>query len=102
MSDRDGNSFLWFVAGLGIGASLGILYAPSSGAETRQTLRSKAEEGRDLVRERTTRARQQANDWVERGRDVLNQQKDQFRAAYDAGRQAYREATTAEGEPGKV
>ncbi len=74
MSDRDGNSFLWFVAGLGIGASLGILYAPSSGAETRQTLRSKAEEGRDLVRERTTRARQQANDWVDRGRDVLNQQ----------------------------
>ena len=29
----------------------------------------------------------------ERGRGVLNQQKDQFRAAYDAGRQAYHEAT---------
>jgi hypothetical protein len=25
---------------------------------------------------------------------MLNQQKDQFRAAYDAGRQAYHEATT--------
>jgi len=34
---------------------------------------------------------------VDRGRDVLNQQKDQFRAAYDAGRQAYHEATA---EPG--
>jgi hypothetical protein len=34
---------------------------------------------------------------VDRGREVLNQQKDQFRAAYDAGRQAYHEATS-EGE----
>jgi hypothetical protein len=31
---------------------------------------------------------------VDKGRDVVNQQKDQFRAAYEAGRQAYQEATT--------
>jgi hypothetical protein len=42
-------------------------------------------------------ARSQANEWVDRGKDMLSQQKDQFRAAYDAGRQAYHEATT---EPG--
>jgi hypothetical protein len=35
---------------------------------------------------------------VDRGRDVVNQQKEQFRAAYDAGRQAYHE-TTAGKEP---
>jgi hypothetical protein len=38
---------------------------------------------------------------VERGKDVLNQQKDQFKAAYDAGRQAYSEATTGEGSAPK-
>jgi hypothetical protein len=32
---------------------------------------------------------------VDRGRDVLNQQKEQFRAAYEAGRQAYREEVGA-------
>jgi hypothetical protein len=37
---------------------------------------------------------------VDRGRDVLNQQKDQFRAAYDAGRQAYHESTS-ENTPAK-
>ena len=75
MSDRDGSSFLWFLTGLGIGAAIGVLYAPKSGRETRETLVGKAEEGRE----------------------VLNQQKEQFKSAYEAGRQAYRDAT-AEGE----
>jgi gas vesicle protein len=99
MSDSNGNSFLWFLAGLGVGAVAGVLYAPRSGNETREALRSRAEEGREYVRDRAQVARSQAGEWVDRGRDVLNQQKDQFRAAYDAGRQAYHEATT-EGAPG--
>ena len=93
MSDSNSNSFLWFLAGLGVGAVVGVMYAPRSGNETREALRSKAEEGRDFVRQRARQARSQATDWVDRGRYVLNQQKDQFRAAYDAGRQAYHEAT---------
>lgn len=98
MSDNSSNSFLWFLAGLGVGAVAGVLYAPRSGNETREALRSKAEEGREYMRSRAQEARSQANDWVDRGRDVLNQQKDQFRAAYDAGRQAYHEATTETGD----
>jgi gas vesicle protein len=101
MSDRDGNSFLWFLAGLGVGAVVGVLYAPRSGEETRDVLRSKAQEGREYVRGRAREAGEQAGDWVERGRDVINQQKEQFRAAYEAGRQAYRETTTAGSEPPK-
>jgi gas vesicle protein len=97
MSDREGNSFLWFLAGLGIGALAGVLYAPRSGNETREAIRSRAEEGREFVRERARQARDQASDWVDRGKDVLNQQKEQFRSAYEAGRQAYQEATTTEG-----
>jgi gas vesicle protein len=94
MSDRDGNSFVWFLAGLGVGAAVGILYAPQSGSETREVLRARAEEGRDYMKTRARDARSQASDWVDKGRDVVNQQKDQLRAAYEAGRQAYQEATT--------
>lgn len=94
MSDRDSNSFVWFLAGLGLGGLVGVLYAPRSGSETREALRARAEEGRDYVRERAREARDQASQWADRGRDAVNQQKDQFRAAYEAGRQAYREATT--------
>ncbi|HVO82023.1 MAG TPA: YtxH domain-containing protein [Terriglobales bacterium] len=97
MSDREGNSFLWFLAGLGIGALAGVLYAPRSGNETREAIRARAEEGRDYVRDRARQAREQAAEWMDRGKEVLNQQKEQFRSAYEAGRQAYQEATTAEG-----
>ena len=97
MSDRDGNSFVWFLAGLGLGALAGVLYAPRSGSETREVIRARAEEGREYVKNRAREARDQASTWADRGREVVNQQKDQFRAAYEAGRQAYHEATTDTG-----
>jgi len=94
MSDRDGSSFVWFLAGMGLGALVGVLYAPRSGSETREALKNRAEEGREYMRNRAREARDQASEWVDRGRDVVSQQKDQFRAAYEAGRQAYQEATS--------
>jgi gas vesicle protein len=100
MSDNDGGSgFLWFLAGLGIGAAVGILYAPKSGGELRAQLREVAEDSGNVVRERARQAREQAGSWAEKGRDYLSQQKDQIRSAVEAGRNAYREATseTAEG-----
>ncbi|MFY9673561.1 MAG: YtxH domain-containing protein [Terriglobales bacterium] len=103
MSDRDSSSFLWFLAGLGVGAVVGVLYAPKAGDEMRDTIRSKAQEGADRARQQARRAREQASDWVDRGRDVINQQKEQFRSAYEAGRQAYNETTSpaATAEPPK-
>jgi gas vesicle protein len=94
MSDNSGSSFGWFLAGVGLGALVGVLYAPRAGSDTRDVIRARAEEGRDYMRTRAREARGQASEWVDRGRDVMNQQKDQFRAAYEAGRQAYQEATT--------
>jgi gas vesicle protein len=92
MADN-GSGFGWFLAGLGIGAAIGILYAPRSGEETRQIVRDRAEEQRDRVVRKARDARQQANQWVDRGKDFVQQQKDQLKTAYDAGRQAYKDAT---------
>ncbi len=100
MSDDSGSSgILWFLAGLGIGAAVGILYAPKAGHETRSDIARYAQEGSDYVKDRAKQYRTQANQWVERGKDVVNQQKEQLRNAVEAGRQAYREAKT---EPEKV
>ncbi|MFZ0322447.1 MAG: YtxH domain-containing protein [Candidatus Sulfotelmatobacter sp.] len=99
MSDNDGSSFIWFLAGLGIGGLVGILYAPRAGSETREDIKTRAEQGREYMRTRAREAKEQASDWVDKGRDVVTQQKDQFRAAYEAGRQAYQEATTETAPP---
>ncbi len=98
----DNSSLLWFLAGLGVGAVVGVLYAPSSGSEMRETLRSKADDGRDFVKERARKAKEQASDLVDRGREVAKQQKEQFKSAYEAGRQAYHEATAADGGASKT
>lgn len=93
MAESNGSSFGWFLAGLGLGTLIGVLYAPKSGRETRDEILRSVEEGRDYAVNRARQARQQANQWVDRGRDVIHKQKDQFSAAVEAGRQAYHEAT---------
>ena len=102
MAEDRGNSFLWFLAGLGLGAVVGVLYAPKSGRETREEIRQRAEEGRDFVLNRARQARQQAQEWAEKGRELYEQQKDQFRSAFEAGKDAYqRETASAPPETGE-
>src|SRR3954471_8453868 len=98
--DDDSNGFLWFLTGLGIGAAIGVLYAPKPGRETGDLIMQKAEEGRTMPRDSAQKARDQAGEWVSKGKDAIGQQKEQFRSAYEAGRQAYREATTEGAEGG--
>ena len=38
MAEGEGNGFLWFLAGLGVGAVVGVLYAPRSGDEMRDVV----------------------------------------------------------------
>lgn len=99
MSDRDsGNNFMWFLAGLGFGALLGVLYAPRSGRETREAIMNSAQEGADYLKTRGREARDTMNEWVDRGKEIVNRQKEQFGHAAEAARQAYREASSGEGK----
>ena len=100
MSDRDNsNSLLWFLAGLGFGALMGVLYAPRSGRDTRDALLNTAQEGSEYLKNRGKEARETVSQWVDRGKDVVSQKKEQISSAIDATRQAYREAA-GEGKKG--
>jgi gas vesicle protein len=89
---QEDNKFSYFFLGLGIGVAVGVLFAPKSGEETREFIKSKTGEGADYVKRRSSEFRDAATDALERGKDSLRKQKDNLSAAIDAGKQAYRDA----------
>ena len=89
MSDHVGSKITFFLVGMGVGALIGILFAPKSGEETREYLSQKAEEGREYAQRKARELRERAEDLVERGKQVAQKQKDSIAAAVDAGREAY-------------
>ncbi len=86
-----GEKALYLMLGAMIGAATALLLAPRSGVETRKLLMTKAREGADLVASRTKSMAGKTSDYVERGKEILQQQRDQLAAALEAGKQAYKE-----------
>jgi len=80
-----------FLLGLGIGVGLGMVFAPQSGEETRDLLRSKADESKDYLKKQSEGLRSSAQTVVDKGRDAVSRQRDSINDAIEAGRQAYRD-----------
>ena len=96
MGDNNGGSKVsFFLAGLGIGALVGILFAPKSGEETREYLTSKADEGRDYAQRKARELRERAEDLIERSKEIMDRQKEGVAAAVEAGKDAYRREAKA-------
>lgn len=89
MGDNVGGKISYFMVGLGIGALIGILFAPKSGEETREYLSQKADEGREYAQRKAREIRERAEDLIERGKDVATRQRESITAAVEAGREAY-------------
>jgi gas vesicle protein len=127
MATDNQQAFGWFLAGLGIGALVGILYAPKSGRETREDIISTAKDGTEYVRVRARdladqagtvaergkaqaaqyaqrgkevveRGRAQWEDFVDRGKGFVNDQSAKVAAAVEAGKHAYVETTAGPGD----
>lgn len=101
MEDNGGTKFLYFLTGMGIGALVGILFAPQAGEKTRELIAGRAEEGRGYLTQKGLAAREQATSYVDRGKEtaatyvdrgkeVVTHQRDQLASAIEAGKQAYR------------
>jgi gas vesicle protein len=90
----DDSKMSFFFLGLGLGAALGVLFAPKSGSDTRDFLMSKANESADLAKRRAQELKDQASETLERGKSTVQRHKESLSAAVDAGRQAYRETVS--------
>ena len=90
MSDTAGSRVSFFLVGLGIGALLGILFAPKSGEETRDYLSSKADEGREYAQRKARELRERAEDLIERSKEIMSKQKDALSSAVEAGKETYK------------
>ena len=83
MADNVGSKVTYFMVGLGVGALVGILFAPKSGDETRDFLSKKADEGRDYAQRKARELRERADELIERSKDVAVRKKDSISAAVD-------------------
>jgi gas vesicle protein len=89
MADNVGSKVTYFLVGLGIGALVGVLFAPKSGEETRDLLSKRADEGKDYAQRKARELRERAEEMIERGKEIATKQKDSITAAVEAGREAY-------------
>jgi gas vesicle protein len=129
MSDNDNESGVsglgWFLAGLGVGALVGVLYAPKAGKETREDLVASAldardraavlaQQAQDKAAELAAQGKQQVSEYVDRGKEyydrgrtqwaqyvekgkgLVQEQQDKVSAAIDAGKNAYSSTTASD------
>jgi gas vesicle protein len=92
----------WFLAGLGVGALVGVLYAPKSGDETRADLlqgasdaKAKAadyaQQGADKANQYVEQGKQYANDYADKGKQAASDYVDKGKEYYEKGRSQWTE-----------
>lgn len=88
---KSGQVFTAFALGIGIGAAFGILFAPRSGEETRDSILRGA-------RERLDDAMSTGRDYVQRAREGVEQVKGQVRDKVESGKDYARRAQETIGQ----
>ena len=77
----------YFLAGAGFGAVVALLLAPSTGEHTRKLIARKADDGKDYLVSKGKEFRDQAEELVEKGKDLVTKQKDRLAEALEAGKE---------------
>jgi gas vesicle protein len=84
-SGSPASKLAWLVAGVGIGAAAGILFAPKSGEETREWLSTKCKDGIETVNSKVRKTTEQVGDWIDESQKQVSE-------VLSAGREAYTKA----------
>ena len=81
-----------FLAGLGTGLALGVLFAPGSGEETRMYLADSARQGLDKAKAKGEEFSRRAQDVVNRGKEAVTRGKEAVSETVDSAKQSAKQA----------
>ncbi len=83
MQQRDYSSgALWFIAGVAIGSTIALLYAPASGKHTRGKIEHKARTGKEKLESQGREMMDKGRELYDRGREIA----DEAAQLFDRGR----------------
>ncbi|MGH9339757.1 MAG: YtxH domain-containing protein [Acidobacteriota bacterium] len=105
-----GEKFLYFMVGGFVGASIGMLFAPKTGEETRSLFQSKYREGSEKLTQRAREGKEvvsgtynqmvgKVTETIDKGKETISRRKDQVSAAIEAGKEAYNQEKSRIGTP---
>lgn len=83
-----GTVFLSFLAGAAVGAGLGLLLAPKTGREMRETIMDLTDEAVDKIKGMTKEAQGKLKDTYEETKDLITEKKAIITSAIEAGKEA--------------
>ena len=86
-----GEKLLYLMLGALVGAAAALLLAPKSGEETRKMLVSKARESANTISSQGKVVAERTTEYLDRGKEIVQQKRDSLSAALEAGKKAYRE-----------
>ena len=89
MAEQETTGIGWFIAGLGLGALLGVLFAPKAGKELREGLITSAKDSKEYVASRSREARDQINSVVDRSRNQINEFTERGREVAEKSRERW-------------
>ena len=79
-----------FLVGVGVGGAVALLLAPKTCEQTRKLIAKKAEQGKGYVTSRSRELKDQAEELVGKGKDLVNKQRERLAEALDSGKEAAR------------
>lgn len=88
-SNGEARALVILLAGIGIGAVIGMLFAPRSGQETRKTIRKYVDEGSENLKRHAEDLKGRAQEVVEGGKEFVGKGRESLKTAVEAGKQAY-------------
>jgi gas vesicle protein len=96
----DGAGYLgWFLFGAAVGAVAAVLMTPRTGEQARDLLTERGGEFARRAQELAGEAQGRAGEWLDKSREMFEEQTQRLLSAFEAGKEAMREEVRKDATP---